>query len=319
MAMINQYINLNRLEYSITYQCSSKCRHCYAPAEQPPGSPQHIDADLAIHIVREIGLVSDLNSVMTFGGEPLLYPEVVYRIHAEAQALGIPHRHVITNGYWTRDEGKIRTIARSLAQSGVNGVSISVDAFHQEYVPIEVVKRSATALWDAGIQNVRWNPCWLVSENDGNAYNLQTRAILDELETALPMIPADDGNVMEPEGKARANFRDYFQTAFEWPRKSCQDVPYMDRLDDVRTICVEPSGDIPVCGWVLGNAARENITQILARYDPYADPTMKLILEEGVAGIVRQAQALGIALRQEGYFSICDLCTSLRQQLTATM
>ena len=317
--MMSKYINLNRLEYSVTYQCSSNCRHCYASAEQPPGSPRHIDAALAVHITREIGQRYALKSVMTFGGEPLLYPEVVYGIHAEAQALGIPHRHVITNGYWTRDEDRIRTIAHSLAQSGVNGVFISVDAFHQECVPLEVVKRSAAALWDAGIRNVRWNPCWLLSEADGNAYNLKTRAILDELETSLPMIPADDGNVMEPAGKALANFRGYFQAAFDWPRRSCQDVPYMDRLDDIRTICVEPNGDIPVCGWTLGNTARENITQILARYDPYADPTMKLILEQGVAGLVHQAQALGIELRQEGYYSICDLCTSLRQQLTAAM
>jgi hypothetical protein len=67
---------------------------------------------------------------------------------------------------------------------------------------------------------------------------------------------------------------------------------------------------------VLGNAARENITQILARYDPYADPTMKLILEEGVEGIVRQARAMGIPLREEGYYSICDLCRSLRAHLS---
>jgi hypothetical protein len=314
---LSKYINLTRLEYSVTYQCTSRCRHCYAHAEQPPGSPRHIDAGLAVHIVREIGQRHPLGSVMTFGGEPLLYPEVVCAIHAEAKALGIPTRHVITNGYWTRDESKIRAVADALVQSGVNGVFISVDAFHQECVPLEVVKRSAAALWDAGLRNVRWNPCWLVSEDDDNVYNHQTRAILDELETSLPMVPAGDGNVMEPEGKALANFRAYFRPGFDWPRKSCQDVPYMSRLDDVQSICAEPNGDIPVCDWVLGNAAREDVTQILARYDPYADPAMKLILEEGVEGIVRQARAMGIELREEGYYSICDLCTSLRAHLAS--
>jgi hypothetical protein len=296
---VSKYVNLTRLEYSVTYQCTSRCRHCYAHAGQPPGSPRHINADLAVQIVREIGQRYPLGSVMTFGGEPLLYPEVVCAIHAEAETLGIPVRHVITNGYWTRDESKIRAVAGALAQSGVNGVFISVDAFHQEYVPLEVVKRSAAALWDAGLRNVRWNPCWLVTEDDDNAYNRQTRAILGELETALPTIPADDGNVMEPEGKALVNFRAYFQPGFDWSRKSCQDVPYVSRLDDIRSIC-----------------AREDVTQILARYDPYADPTMKLILEEGVEGIVRQARAMGIEPREEGYYSICDLCRSLRPHLS---
>ena len=309
---MNDYIRLNRLEYIVTYRCSSNCRHCIMG--EPLSSPKHIDADLAVRVLREVGQKYTLNSVMTFGGEPLLYPEVVCAIHQEAKALNIPNRSVITNGYWTRDESKVRAIAQSLASSGVNQVSISVDAFHQECVPLERVKCSARALWDAGIRNIQWNPCWLVSKGDANEYNLKTRAILDELEEFLP-VKAGSGNVMEPQGRALDNFADYFQPTFDWSRTSCQDMPYLDKLDDIRSVCIEPNGDIHICGLLLGNAARDNVGEVLERYDPYADPYVRLILEEGIGGVVDKARSLGIELCEDGYYTICDLCWSLREPL----
>jgi hypothetical protein len=71
---------------------------------------------------------------------------------------------------------------------------------HTAYT-LERVKLTAIALLEAGIQNITWNPCWLVSENDNNEYNLKTRAILEEL----------SGNVVEPEGKALTELGAYFQ------------------------------------------------------------------------------------------------------------
>ncbi|MEE9517707.1 MAG: radical SAM protein [Candidatus Adiutricales bacterium] len=306
---MNRYINLNRLEFLVTYQCSSNCRHC-AVGNQSSSSGQ-LDADLAVRVLREVSLKYDLDSVMTFGGEPLLYPDVVCAVHKEAKALNIPARQIITNGYWTGDGDKTLEIARSLASAGVNDVSISVDAFHQEYIPIERVRRSVKALWEAGLRGIKWNPCWLVSEYDTNDYNLKTRAILNELKGFLP-IEQGSGNVMEPQGRALDNFRSFFQTASDWSGRSCGEMPYTGKPDDIRSLCVEPNGDIPVCGRLLGNAAETDINKILERYNPYHDPYMKIILEEGIEGLVREARSIGVPLRETGYYSVCDLCRSLR-------
>jgi MoaA/NifB/PqqE/SkfB family radical SAM enzyme len=248
---------------------------------------------------------------MTFGGEPLLYPEVVCAIHQEAARLDIPFRQVITNGYWSKDIQKTQAIAQALAQAGITGIAFSVDAFHQEHVPLEHVKLTATALLDAGIRDIAWNPCWLVSENDDNKYNLKTRAILEEL-SDLP-IRVGSGNVVEPEGKALAELGIYFQKTFEWSTTSCQDMPYTNKLDDIRSICVEPNGDISACpAFMLGNATQQSVLEILEGYNPYTDPEMTQILEEGIEGVIRKARALGITLNEEGYYSICELCTTVR-------
>ncbi len=306
---MNRYINLNRLEFLVTYRCSSNCRHCAVGNQS--GSPGRIDADIAVSVLREVSLKYDLDSVMTFGGEPLLYPDLVRAVHAEAEALDIPTRQIITNGYWTRDEDKTRGIARSLADAGVNDVLISVDAFHQEHIPIEKVVISVKALWEAGIREIKWSPCWLVSEDDANDFNLKTKAVLNELKGLLP-IEQGAGNVMEPQGRALDNFRSYFQPDSDWSGRSCGELPYTGKPDDIRGLCVEPNGDISVCGHLLGNVTETAVTRILDKYDPYDDPHLKIILEDGIEGLLREARSSGVPLRETGYYSVCDLCRSLR-------
>jgi hypothetical protein len=138
------------------------------------------------------------------------------------------------------------------------------------------VKESAQALLAAGISSIKWNPCWLASEQDANEHNLKTRAILDELKASLP-IEVGSGNVMEPAGKALDHFAAYFQRTFDWSKTSCQEMPYMDKLDDIQSLCVEPSGDIAICGVMLGNATRADMNEILERYNPYDHPHMRLV------------------------------------------
>ena len=89
----------------------------------------------------------------------------------------------------------------------------------------------------------------------------------------------------------------------------------MNKLDNLQSLCVEPNGDIPVCGVILGNAANAAMNEILAGYNPYKHSHMKLILEEGIQGIIRKVHSLGLEFRKDGYYSICDLCASLRDKI----
>ena len=309
---MSRYINLNRLEFIASYQCSSRCRHC--AVGKLSASSARLDPDLAAGVLRELSQQYDLQSVMIFGGEPLLYPDFVRAVLHEATALDIPRREIITNGYWTNDTNKTLDIARVLAGAGVNKINVSVDAFHQEHIPVEKVVISVKALWDAGIRDMKWNPCWLDSEDDANEYNLKTRAILDELNRTLPL-ETGSGNVMEPRGRALEHFQSFFKPAFDWSTQSCADTPYTDRLDDICSLCVEPNGDIPVCGYVLGNVTETAVTRVLDDYNPYNDPHLKIILEQGIEGLVREARSRGIPLRETGYYSVCDMCQSLRADI----
>jgi len=310
---MNKYLTVNRIEFAVTYLCNGRCRHCYS-IQGKEEFPNHIDKSLAVKIVRKVGEKYSPESIMTFGGEPLLFPEIVCAIHKEAMDVGIPSREIITNGYWSKDAKKTKEIAKNLAESGVNNIIISVDAFHQEHVPLNIVRKTTGACLKVGIDNIEWNPCWVVSEDDNNQYNQETKSILEELED-LP-IRKSEGNVMEPAGLAIANLKEFLPQKEKIPAGKCGDMPYTDPLDSVKGIFVEPDGKIAVCNDLyIGNAFDTDIIEIIESYDPFKIPEMRAIIEDGMKGLINWAGTKGVAPNPGGYYSICHMCTDIREKV----
>ena len=311
---LNKFLIVDRIEFMVTYRCNSHCKHCQIEQDKRASHPAMIDEGLAVRIVRDVAQAYSPRSIMTFGGEPLLFPDVVCAIHETAKANGIGKREVITNAGWPRSEAEFRAVAFKLADSGVSDMYISVDGFHQEYIPLAIVEGNVRSLVDAGIPRLRWNPCWVVSKEHDNPWNRRTKSILQAL-AHLP-VPESDGNIVQPEGNALMWLRDFMPPKIPIPTDSCGDMPYTGRLDKVRSISVEPEGGIAVCDeFVIGNAGLCDIVEMLQSYDPYRIPEMKALLEGGVAGLAKLARTKGVEADPNGYYSICDMCTSLRRRL----
>ena len=254
---------------------------------------------------------------MTFGGEPLLFPEVVCAIHETAKFCGIVRREIITNAGYPRSETGFRRLANRLAESGVTHAAVSVDSFHQEYIPISIIEHNVRALIDAGI-SVDWDPCWFISEKDNNPWNERTRAVLSELShLPVPAVTESEGNIVQPAGNALNWLNDFIPPKTLVPEGTCEDVPYANRLDKVTSISIEPDGSISVCKeFSIGNAGQRDIVEILRSYDPYQIPEMRAILQGGVAKLAELACARGVEPDPTGYYSICDMCISLRGKLS---
>jgi hypothetical protein len=248
---------------------------------------------------------------MTFGGEPLLYPEVVCAIHETATVFGIPGRSVLTNAGTPRTDARAREVASRLAESGVLSIGISVDTFHQEYIPLTVVARNVSAYVDAGIPELFWNPCWVVSADDDNPYNRLTKDILNAL-GHLP-VEVDRGNIVEPDGNAKEWLKPYMPQKMPVPEGSCEDNPYGQPLTNIECIAIQPDGGVDICvDWIIGNAAQRDILEILACYDPYAIPEIEALITDGMAALAELFRGKGINPDPEGYYSACDMCKSLR-------
>jgi MoaA/NifB/PqqE/SkfB family radical SAM enzyme len=311
---LGKYLVAERIEFIVTYLCNSSCSHCQLGEEEKGKMfPSHVDKEKAVDVVRKVGGAYAPKSIMTFGGEPLLYPEIVCAIHEQASKLGIPVRDVITNGFWSTKAGKIQEIAQSLAKSGVNEVAISADCFHQEFIPLKTVKKAATSLIEAGIERVRWNPCWVVSKESDNKYNRRTKAILQKLRN--PQVEESEGNSVQPKGRALSSLAEFLPPRVSVPKGKCGDMPYTEKLDSVKTISVEPDGRVAVCeNFYIGNAFKSDIIGILENYDPFKIPEVKSILERGMDGLVNWAKKRGVEPRPEGYYNICHMCTDLRER-----
>ncbi len=307
-------MNLKRLEFVVTYRCNSHCKHCQVDESRRHLHPQAIDAQLASAIVRSIAREHPLQSVMTFGGEPLLYLDAVCAIHQAAMDCGIPARQIITNAGFPRTKTLAERVARRLAASGVNDVCISVDVFHQEYIPLEVVERNVGAYLEAGITKLAWNPCWVVSPEDENPYDQRTRAILQQL-AHLP-VRTDAGNLLQPVGNSQKWLAAYLPPRQSIPSGRCEDIPYTSRLDEIDSISIDPDDGVDICSdWVIGNARQADILDILKSYEPGSFPEASAILTGGVAALVGLAQSRGVEVNSEGYWSICAMCVDLRRRL----
>ncbi len=313
---MSRYVDVQRIEFAVTYRCNSHCRHCHVGLPKRTARPAAIGAELAADVVRQVARAYAPTSVMTFGGEPLLYPVVVCAIHSAAREAGIAERQAITNAGWPRAKEGFRAVAFQLAASGVNDVHISVDVFHQECIPLGIVERNVRALVEAGIERLVWNPCWVVSAEHDNPWNERTRTILAAL-AHLPVEPSG-GNVLQPMGQAPRSLGEYLPPRVPFPAGNCGDMPYTGRPDEVETIFIEPDGAISVCEeLVIGYAQGGDIVALLEAYDPYRIPAVRALLESGLAGLLELARSRGIDPDPAGYHTVCEACTSLRRRMAA--
>ena len=249
--MSRYFKNLNKIEFVVTYACTGRCKHCSEGEHIACG--ENIDPQIAADSVRKICAEYDIKTVMTFGGEPLLYPEAVYAVMRVAKELNVPKRQVITNGFFSKDPEKIRDVADKLSACGVNDLRLSVDAFHQETIPIDIVKSFAREAKASGIQ-IKLQPAWLVSFDDDNPYNIKTRQIIESF--ADLDVRLSDGNVIFPEGNALKYLSEYFIE--EAPKN-----PYVEDPSDVRCVSFSPNGDV-----LDGNVYEQDIMEIIENYSP---------------------------------------------------
>ncbi len=250
--MNNYFRNLDRIEFVITMACSGKCKHCSEGDHS--GYSGHLDADKCTQLIRQVCAEYNIKSLLTFGGEPLLFPDAVFEIHKTAREMNIPDRQIITNGFFSKDEKRIISAAEKLIECGVTEILLSVDAFHQETIPLEYVKLFTKAVKGFGGM-IKTHPAWLVSREDNNPYNIKTKEILSEFLSLG--IESSEGNIIFPGGNALKYLSEYFDKDKEYIN------PYKEDPADIRSICISSNGSV-----LCGNIYEKNIANIMAEYEP---------------------------------------------------
>ena len=249
---MNRYLkHVNKIEFVVTDACTGRCKHCSEGEHTSCGA--RIDPQIAADAVRKIAAEYNVETVMAFGGEPLLHREAVYAIMEAAKETNVPRRQLITNGYFSKDPREIREVVARLFSCGVNDLLLSVDAFHQETIPLDVVKRFAAEAVTCGLP-VRLQPAWLVSASADNPYNRRTRELLDSFVSMG--IAESEGNVIFPEGNALKYLAAYFKEARP-------ENPYVEDPCDVRCLSFSANGDV-----LDGNVYGKDIMEIIKHYDP---------------------------------------------------
>ncbi len=129
------------IELDVTYKCSARCRHCiFASSPEKGGLMTIEDARTYLSETKKLGLTG-LDVIIT-GGETLLFFERTLGIVQVAADLGMaPIRSIQSNGAWCISDELTHQRLTALHNAGLQGMYFSVDPFHQEFVPLENVRR----------------------------------------------------------------------------------------------------------------------------------------------------------------------------------
>lgn len=136
----------------------------------------------------------------------------------------------------------------------MNDILLSVDAFHQETIPIKPVKVFADEIHKSGIR-IRVQPAWLVGKEHDNPYNRKTVEILKQFKESG--FQEASGNVIFPSGNALKYLGDYFDSNKEYVS------PYEENPRDIHAISIAPNGDV-----LNDNIYCTDILKIFEKYEP---------------------------------------------------
>jgi hypothetical protein len=270
-----------------------------------------MDVKDAHDYLTEATAVSDLESFMVFGGEPMLYPDRAIAVFKKANQLKIPKIDMLTNGVWGKDKEEVEKLAKKLKDAGLSILGISVDAFHLQYIPLEYPRKAAQASLKAGIKQVTWNVAVIESLDATNEYDEQTGQILKTLE---PVGIEAHVHKVVPVGRAIQKLRQYFKpTPLDGPCEG--EPPIGNMLDEPNSLCIEPSGEVNIC-WHLpiGNAKRTRLSRIISEYDWQKNDVIRTLVEKGPTGLLEKNGTHINRLPKRQYINKCHMCIDMRSR-----
>jgi radical SAM protein with 4Fe4S-binding SPASM domain len=145
--------DLHVISWNVTRRCNLECAHCYLPAVTGKDGRDHassgeLTTNEALQLIDQIAEANPEVMLILSGGEPLLR-EDIFELSAYAAGKGMM-TVLGSNGLLIDD-----AVARKLSQSGVTGISISLDSIDPE---IHDSTRSCKGAWErtvAAIQRCR--------------------------------------------------------------------------------------------------------------------------------------------------------------------
>lgn len=145
----------SHLSLMLTRRCNIRCRHCCVdalPASAREGDVARRDLENWVQQAAEEPKITYLSLT---GGEPFLVYPLLRRAVDLAAGRGLPVG-VVTSGFWATSPAAARRKLAPLARWGQRfSLSLSIDRFHQEYVPLARIKNAILAAHELGIEQVK--------------------------------------------------------------------------------------------------------------------------------------------------------------------
>jgi len=248
----------------------------------------------------------------------MLHPTLVKKIISESSRLSFPQVWLFTNGFWANNASKAHETVENLRGLGLTKMFLSVDFFHQSYVPIEFVKNAIEASLESSLE-VDIDSRFLGKTEEKNKFNSATHGYLASLGNLL-----FDVEVMKAQpmfvGRAADTLAKHarLQPLSKIRQEKCPGAWAGGTLDDPSGVDVDEFGVVSVCpGLSIGNALEGSLGKIVAEYDYRDFEVIAALCADGIEGLLNLASKLGY-VPKEAYVSACHLCHETRKFLRST-
>jgi MoaA/NifB/PqqE/SkfB family radical SAM enzyme len=248
------------------------------------------------------------------GGEPFLYFDVLKQILRKAAELEIPKIGVITNAYWAINHSKTKQMLSELIDAGLNRITVSVDAFHHEYIPFEKVRNAIEVAANLGFNKI-WVDSYFISPKQFHtSYDLKTYSSVESLSHIQGV--EFSSYQADLEGRAADLLVGEVQLSDTTPCGKCK-FPFWlgGDLKEPEVIEIDREGNVTLCpGLCIGNANETSLLDILDTYDYRKHPIIHVIAENGPIGLVKLAEEKGLQI-DSIFVDECHLCYEMRRIL----
>jgi MoaA/NifB/PqqE/SkfB family radical SAM enzyme len=290
------------------YTCNIRCRHCLWG--DTLDDKRRMSVEDARHYIDMASQIDSIRLVGFAGGETFIFKDVMRKAMLYAAGkYGLPST-ISTNSSWATSLRKAQKILGGYHRIGLRRLQLSIDDFHQEWVPLERVRNALTIAQDLGITSTI---VCIVS-----AKSRRLSDYLDDLGVAPgPLIEVAEAPVT-PVGFASTRMASSeIQRADGVPSDFCSMLNVLNILPDgsVQMCCGAP---FSMSELKAGNAKQNTLTEIVeeAEWNPIFNA---LSIAEGPRLLVEALEDAGKDgfLKRGCYGSSCDACQHILREKPA--
>lgn len=291
------------------YACSSACKHCLYRSS-PRREKQYMQPETLRPCLRQVRSLG-CRSMHIGGGEPLLHLDALIAVLDCCAECGVSIGYLETNCSWHKDEQTTHNTLRRLMDHGVETVMVSVDPFHNEFIPFAKVRAAMTACREVGMGLFAWK---MEFAPEITQFDEATTHKLDEYRNAF-----GEDYVRELPGRYGLNMNGRALQTFG------PDLPGHSP-EAILTTCHKPCNEM----WqtshfhidLFGNyiftscigltLACEDLGRPI---DAGKYPYLTALASDGLPGLYREAATNHAFMPAQSYVSKCDMCNDIRRHL----
>lgn len=253
------------------------------------------------------------------GGEPLLNLKHLIELTKTVRRRHSGSIGIATNGVWAKSKQKAKELVRTLKELGIDGMSLSVDAFHQPAVPLKVVENAGEAIAAAEMERQSWIVTSLLSDVSPDS---AVSKRMDERSLGMASSLSKQTGIPVARPIVRAIGKGSGTSGSQQdsiPEGLCRDLacclgetgPF-----DPKMIWIDPYGNVLICyGIIIGTLRRNSLQEILDSYDPESNIVLKTLARSGPKGLHALAEASSQSTLAGPFRDECDLCFQSRKML----